>query len=202
MCVCFRAPSDPLAVPQTARRATAALLLADSSPATFHFLVRICVNALRHRDNGALLCVDVEVVRGPRVFVVMDGCGKERRHHLELRQPVLSRHTRQRDLSALGTRSRAQQHCVDRPVPVARLEPLAGPSCRLKVEGFHCLLVQRSEILSSKAWFLLLRSSSTVMVQNPSRLGTADTLFRHSGALVASLHRFISFFYYLMATEL
>lgn len=49
-------------------------------------------------DNGALLCVNVEVVGGPRVFVVVDGCGKQGRHHLELRQPVLSRRKGQKRL--------------------------------------------------------------------------------------------------------
>lgn len=38
VCVCFRAQSDPLAVSQTARRATLALLFADSSPAILQFL--------------------------------------------------------------------------------------------------------------------------------------------------------------------
>lgn len=44
-----------------------------------------------------LLCVDVKVVCGSRVFVVMDGCSKQGRHHLKLCQPVLDRHEGTRD---------------------------------------------------------------------------------------------------------
>lgn len=41
----------------------------------FSFSTGCGIDPLRG-DNGALLCVNVEVVCGPRVFVVMDGCSK------------------------------------------------------------------------------------------------------------------------------
>lgn len=41
----------------------------------FSFSTGCGINTLR-LDNRALLCVNVEVVCGPRVFVVMDGSGK------------------------------------------------------------------------------------------------------------------------------
>lgn len=56
VCVCFRAKSDPLAVSQTARRATLALLFADSSPAILQFLNSAYISTVRMDNRFLTLC--------------------------------------------------------------------------------------------------------------------------------------------------
>lgn len=70
------------------------LLVADIN-VIFYFLKAPIVGVTEissSKTRGGLLCVNVKVVCGSRVFVVVDGCGEQWRHHLQLCQPVLSRH--------------------------------------------------------------------------------------------------------------
>lgn len=79
MSVCFRAHSDPLSLSQTARKETL----------PFYLQTSLGVSSVSQQDAAStqikfhtvlgqrgLLCVDMKVVCGSRVFVVVDGCSE------------------------------------------------------------------------------------------------------------------------------